>query len=386
METIVLYTVIIIYSLITGFCLSSYQLKTIRKSLENRISGYLLLISLPLLLILVSNDTCTDFYSYVKIFDLSEFHLIFDLNEEIGWIFLNSCVKIITQDGVVGVNILRGLTYLVFLKSVINLKNNINVGWAWIAFVCMGYFNIFSMVAFMLAVGFILLAFSNLINKNYLWVCIDSIVAFSMHYTAIIPLFIIPIYVLYDRPKYKRIILWSFIACIMGCMLFSTLLLEQFMKMFPLFSRYAAYGIYSSTGTGLRQFINYLPIFICLYFAGKKNNNKIVNLAIITAFFGLTIGIMSYSINNLLRTYLYFIYLYIVFLPAVILEKQLSYGNFLDKKGNMEFKMRIGFIPVSVNVFKCLVLSYLLYRMIYLLSSEWEMYYSSGFSEFHFLF
>lgn len=111
-----------------------------------------------------------------------------------------------------------------------------------------------------------------------------------------------------------------------------------------------------------------------------------MNVSFIIALIGFAVGISSYSINNLLRTYLYFSFLFIICLPTLVLNQETYkwYGNLFkrEKAGGAQ----IWTVPFTSGSFKFLVLVYLLYRVFYLLSSEWATLYSSGFSEFHFLF
>ena len=92
----VLYTVIVLYSIITGLYLSYYQIKCIKKEHPTKLGKRLIIVSLPLLLVLVLNDSCTDFYSYVRIFNVSSFESLYTTDTEIGWTVLNALLKLIT--------------------------------------------------------------------------------------------------------------------------------------------------------------------------------------------------------------------------------------------------------------------------------------------------
>ena len=179
MSSIALYSIILIYTVLTGLYLSSSQMKYIELNCLSRIKIKLLMVSLPLLFVLVTNDSCTDFYSYVRIFNTSSFSVLSTTDQEIGWIVLNSLVKGITQDGVIGVNIIRGLTYSIFILAIIRSREYVDVGWAWIAFVCICYFNILSAVAFMLAAAFVLLGYVDLVKRKYFQMAIEFILAVS---------------------------------------------------------------------------------------------------------------------------------------------------------------------------------------------------------------
>lgn len=387
MSSITLYSLILIYTVLTGLYLSSVQLNYIKLNCLDRIKIKLLMISLPLLFILVTNDSCTDFYSYVRIFDKSSFSILSTTDQEVGWIVLNSLVKVITQDGIIGVNIIRGLTYAIFIFTIIRSKEYVDVGWAWIAFVCICYFNILSSVAFMLAAALVLLGYVDLIEKKYLRMTIELVLAVSFHYTAVIPFAAAFLYfICYSRQYTKKVFVGLSVA---GTLLIAFSARYVFMiivNVIPVFSKYAKYGVYSASGTGLRQFLNYLPIFACLFFSARGCRNRIMNISFIVALVGFAVGISSYSINNLLRTYLYFSFLFIIYLPTIVLNQETHkwYGALFEnrKTGGAQ----IGIVPFTSRSFKFLVLVYLLYRVFYLLSSEWATLYSSGFSEFHFLF
>lgn len=384
MDSILLYALIAVYALATGLLISYMQIKKIKQGRKSNIQFLLIVLSLPLLLILVTNDSCTDFYSYVKIYDKSSFSSLGTFDEEFGWVILNSLLKTITDDGIIGVNILRGITFCVFLKGLINAQDYIDIGWAWIAFVCICYFNIFSMVAFMLAVAFVFLASVNYVKRKFIWGSIEILIAISFHYTAIIPAFIPVAYYICFKSAYTRKV---FISIMLIGMLIVTLMSSEIFTLattlVPFLSRYALYGLSTQEGTGLRQFVNYLPVLLCLPFIKLSAGNRLMNLSFVTALFGITVGVASYSINNLLRTYLYFSLIFVYFFPALILMKE-SHGGSIY--GSAISVPRSEKVPLTSRTFKMLVLLYLLYRMYYLLSSEWETAISSGFSDFHFLF
>lgn len=383
----VLYAAIILYSIITGLYLSRYQINCIKKEHPTKFGKRLMLVSLPLLLVLVLNDSCTDFYSYVRIFNMSSFESLYTTNEEIGWIALNALLKLITTDGVIAINILRGLTFALFVLAIYKMQRFVDVGWSWIAFVCMGYFNILSMVAFMMAVAFVLLACTNLIAKKYKLMLFELTLGVLMHYTAVIPVaMFILFFVCYGYPYTRKLFVAISVGGAIIIALLSRYIFVAVASNIPFLNKYLGYGLYSSSGTGLRQIAYYFPIFVCLYFAAYNSKNRVMTFSFIIALVGFTVGICSYSINNLKRTYLFFIFLYIAFLPALILNQETYkwrrnvFAN--DKAGTGV----IGIVPFTSGSFKFLVLVYLVYRAINLLSSEWATLYSSGFSEFHFLF
>ena len=289
MDSILLYALIAVYALATGLLISYMQIKKIKQGRKSNIQFLLIVLSLPLLLILVTNDSCTDFYSYVKIYDKSSFSSLGTFDEEFGWVILNSLLKTITDDGIIGVNILRGITFCVFLKGLINAQDYIDIGWAWIAFVCICYFNIFSMVAFMLAVAFVFLASVNYVKRKFIWGSIEILIAISFHYTAIIPAFIPVAYYICFKSAYTRKV---FISIMLIGMLIVTLMSSEIFTLattlVPFLSRYALYGLSTQEGTGLRQFVNYLPVLLCLPFIKLSAGNRLMNLSFVTALFGIT--------------------------------------------------------------------------------------------------
>lgn len=383
-----LYISIITYTVLSGLFLSACQRKVFVQLSNRKLGLKLGAISLPLLIILVTNDSCTDFYAYVRIFNRASFDTLATTDQEIGWMLLNSIVKnVITTDGVVGINFIRGLTFVLFIYAIAKMHEFIDIGWGWIAFVCMCYFNIFSMVAFMIAVAFVLLAFENVLMKKHARMIIELILAISMHYTAVIPSFALILYFLCYGRKYTRkgfVLLSLCGALVIGVLARS--LFSYAVAVLPFLTKYAKYGTYVAGGTGLRQLVNYLPIFWCLYHTAWKSQNRTMNLSFISALVGFTVGMCSYSINNLLRTYLYFSFLYIVYLSALIRNNEQNMYVSEEKSNAKEIKKNNGHIPFTPNSFKFLVLLYLIYRVYYLLASEWATGISSGFGNFHFLF
>lgn len=95
---------------------------------------------------------------------------------------------------------------------------------------------------------------------------IELVLAVSFHYTAVIPIAAVVLYFICYSHQYAR-------KVFVGLSAFGTLLIAVSAKYvfmivvnsIPVFGKYAKYGIYSASGTGLRQFLNYLPIFACLF-------------------------------------------------------------------------------------------------------------------------
>lgn len=384
MDGVLIYAFVIGYAIVTGLFMSTMQTRKMKRGEVTDTRFQLLIIALPLLFILVTNDSCTDFYSYVRIYERSYFSTFGDVNEEFGWVILNSLLKIITNDGVIGVNILRGITFCIFIKGIINAQDYIDIGWAWIAFVCICYFNIFSMVAFMLAVAFVFLASVNYLKRKCIWGSIEMFLAISFHYTAIIPLFVPVVYYMCFKSAYMRKVFISLMVIgMLAVALLSREIFSLATTLVPFLSRYAVYGLSTQDGTGLRQFVYYLPVLICFFFIKLNMESKIINFSFVTLLSGITIGFASYYINNLLRTYLFFSFVFVFFLPALILIKE---NHCINKYYICKFGSKLERIPLTSRTFKTFILCYLLYRVYYLLSSEWETMISSGFSDFHFLF
>ena len=163
----IIFTSLFIYIIYWGLKFSKLQFS--RKNLINNKAFIqkILLVSFLLLLVLVLNDKCTDFYNYVEIYENASFEMLRTTDQELGYIILNTILQNIISNGVIGVNIIRGITFLIFLKGIYEIRNYVDVGWAFIAFGLMSYSPIFSMPAYMLASACIFLALVYFTKEKY---------------------------------------------------------------------------------------------------------------------------------------------------------------------------------------------------------------------------
>ena len=174
-----------------------------------------------------------------------------------------------------------------------------------------------------------------------------------------------------ERPKWLIIFLVIMIAFFAITSI--TVIYDYLINNIQIFRKYHIYG--KEIGSfGIKQFIDYLPIVVCLYFdIREKKKNKITNISLMLCIVGIVVGIAGYSIENLSRLYTYFMYLFIVYVPMLIKDKT-EYKYFNKERG-------AGWVPFTLNSIKLFYLVYLLYRGIGFLAQVWE---SSGFSSFNF--
>ena len=140
------------------------------------------------------------------------------------------------------------------------------------------------------------------------------------------------------------------------------------------FSKYSIYEYSDQASVGLKQIIDYSPIILCLFFDFKnKTKNQISKVAFAICVVGFFVAIMSYSLENMLRAYTFFVYIFIIYVPAIIYCKT-AYSFKYKVENN---------IPLQNNWLKIFFVFYLLYRLIQYTSQMWI---STGFYNVHFLF
>lgn len=368
------FLIISIYIVIAGLVISNQQ--KVYATYSVRFKCLFLTCCAPLLFVLVFNDSCTDFYNYVKIFDAASIEQLAYTDQEYGYLFLNILIKsLVTQNGIIAVNIIRALAFIVSYYAIFSLKEEINAGWSFIALGLMGYYPIFSMPAYMLASSLVLLAYSSYSKRKTIKALICLVVATSFHYTGLFMILPVLLYVLCFRKEYpqKVFILLLVGGTIVGVVFISSIY-QYLINSIPFLYKYRIYSLYSSR-MGIKQLVDYVPVFVCLYFDLKfKRKNRISNIALIMGIVGFAFGVAGYYIQNLTRIYTYFVFIFVVYFPMLIKQRE----DFRYKNS----ELRVGWIPLTIGSFKFVFLVYLAYRCVQFLSQAW---YSSGFAYFHLL-
>lgn len=240
---------------------------------------------------------------------------------EIGFRFLNFVIYHLGgQNFYLFLFICGFLTLFPVIYFVFKYGNNLNISLTLFLYATLFYFQGFSLLRLYLASSIALFSIDDLLHektkKSLLWL----LIAFSIHRSVIILLFVIIIYAL-KSIKLSRVIVFSFII-----LLFSILAKGFIISHFT--GRYAIYQQQSANELGFAILLKYLPLFILVQYARKKQS--IDRLAFSLLWLGFEFGILSYFIPIIGRQQA-------VFLPIIFLVgyfvKQINFNSNLSKIG-----------------------------------------------------
>lgn len=328
LETLFLYLLVILFvTMFSNLSILPLSWKN-RKSTTSFHFSFFIISFLILWVIAVFGDVGTDAPVYKRLFIASyDFKKItHGINTlefagiEKGYVFFNTIIRHFTTNN----TIYLGVFYFVLLGciflSVFKLKNKISIPIALFSYVCIFYFQSFSLYRIYLASALILLAFTFLYAKKNICYLGLVLIAASIHYSAIF--FLVPFMVFIISQNEKKF-LWSICLIVL---VFSIIAIKpQFvLSVFSNNERYDTYFSLQNMRGSLSQMFFSLPIFI-IYIIIKKNidkedekNLRMWKLLIIfsLALFGL--AILSYFLPFLGRMAYYNTMSYMLFLAFSI--------------------------------------------------------------------
>lgn len=125
--------------------------------------------------------------------------------------------------------------------------------------------------------------------------------------------------------NFDKILLPSIVACTISMLLLP--LVSIFTRYFSKYDMYVngdnQYSIFNGTGNGRIIILYFFLLFICLIFYLNKNKNKNTeysNKLLPILVFGMVFGILHYDTELISRIVLFYISLFITFIPTVILK------------------------------------------------------------------
>lgn len=268
---------------------------------------------------LCTNTGSSDFVAYEQLYNESSLSMLVYTNQEKGFVLLNILMKLLIHDAVWGVNALRFLALFVFFIGAFSMREEIDLGLSVIAIISLAFIPIFTMVAFMLAAGLILLEFICIYKRKKYLAFLFGLLAFSVHYSSAgAQLFLILYYVLFISKFKKRYIVPLGIGISMLFIYLAPRLYWLAVDRVSFFAKYSVYGVTSATGSGLLQIVRLLPLlFIFINILQEERSSDIFKTSFSLFVLALIFGQVAYSFVNFQRMFAYSLFLFIVFVPYV---------------------------------------------------------------------
>lgn len=317
-----IYCVLLAFIIIFGFIM--FYKKEDCIEIEKKKRKWYIIIVFSILCIVMSlrsQKLGTDTYLYTTIFNnyskMSWLDILSFKDMFIGFAIFNKLVSMVSTNNqaiIIGASVL-----ICSLTGNFIYRNSKHVVYSTILFVLFyHYLNCFNIFRQYIAISIIINTLPLLLNKKIFKYILVCLLAISIHNTAIVALFLIPLaYIKYNK---KSVIVYTII------MFFALLLIQYgmniFSNFFPHYKMYFQEQYMKYSGLGLTILILiYVAISFLAFILRDKNNNEkdnrkfmmllmINNIAIIA-------NIMSYKFFILYRVSLYFSIFLIIFVPMV---------------------------------------------------------------------
>ena len=266
-----------------------------------------------------------DYAEYQHIFNVVTWDNFYRIWIEPGYALLNLLIKTAINDSVVGIVIIKSIIMVLVYKTIYDYRNKIPVGLAVLGFLCYCYLDAFCMIRINLAAAIVLFAFSRFDLKNATKeAVILLVIAFFIHYSTFIVAIAVFGYIFCTRKK--RISLNAYlvmVACLLVCRLVAIPLMNLLFKYIPVLAKYGEkYDTISRSGSGLLQYIIHIPLLFVFHqsirsiVAFQATDHNIYTIGMILAPFSLFFGTMGYSVQVIGRSFVFFLYLWIITVPC----------------------------------------------------------------------
>lgn len=269
-------------------------------------------------------DIGVDYYNYIRIVERAEIGSLF-----LGEVGLNILCVILkfflggNADGVLFV--LKTIAISIAYYAIYRLRKRVNLGLAVFSYILLSYLR-FYLMGMHISTALILLSLVYLVEGDDKKALFSYFIGCTMHYSAVLLFFAYLLFYAITLAK-KRIS--RLMIALLSISYMITVFCVNSIYMFltsniSIFKHYAEHGVINDyQGTGIMQFVFFLPIlYFGLQIYKKHNNKRLINMALI---FGLTsffFAMLGYSLNVASRMYEHFIGLYMVIIPMFLFDRR----------------------------------------------------------------
>lgn len=254
----------------------------------------------------------TDLYTYREIFALADNSAVYSFGNEPGFILMNQILRFFSVNENLPIVFFSFLSLYFVYKTLEFFFDDIDISISVFCFVSIFYFQSYSLVRIYL-VSYFLCYTIKLLLQGKIWLYVAIVLFCTMfHYSSVLMIFPVIFYWIYKT--YRKLFVLSVLCFCIGC-LFSV----RYLSYLNIFERYEGYVTTSvEGGVGMGQFIFHLPLFFFILYLWKRYTSVYLDLLLVYSIFSLIYGCLGYWIPMIGRTSVYFMPIYILFVPAIL--------------------------------------------------------------------
>lgn len=319
-DTIWLYIAIIVITSFLSFFAQSkfitcYRDPRNREVRKSQLSLALIFASFVILwLFMAFRDVGVDLNMYRRIYEKPDDYLYVRTGFEPGYMFLNKMLHYIFPDALVGICIISLLSVYFQYRAVIDNSGKISVGLAVLAIGCMFYLQSYNLVRIYLAANILLWASKYIFAGKYGKYAIINGLTVLIHFSSLLVFIPFLLFLCWRKNKF-----WFWV--VFALLLFIGYSSLSILSMIPIFSRYVGYlekGMMRNE-IGMMQYAINLPlILLWLYARRVLPASKYLDMLLTYTLAALFIGVMSYKVEMLGRSLVYFNVVYVLCVPYVV--------------------------------------------------------------------
>lgn len=279
----------------------------------------------------VFTNSGVDYEEYKRIFEVCKIDYK-DCWIEPGFAFLNHILGFVFDKAEYAISSIKLITISLVFYSIYSYRGYINIGFAVLFYMIMLYFDAICLIRIHLAAAVIFYGITYFYRKNQ-WIIPLILCGLSVliHFSAFMFLVAMALFYLFHKTKLttKKIFILLFIVVISN--LFSMIILRYFLSHIPFLVKYSLkYSVTQNGGIGIMQYVFHAVPIVCLIFSMNSNLCKsqkgqfIVIMSIVCILLSLFISILGYSFEVIARSYVYFMFIWIVTIPLFLQVKKKS--------------------------------------------------------------
>lgn len=261
-----------------------------------------------------------DYEEYKHIYIVSNWGNFTSIWIEPGYALLNVVIKEFVTKPEYGLVLIKTLIISLVYKTIFDYRKILPVSLAVFSYLSSYYLDAFCMLRIHLAGALVLYAISRFDLKNQVF---ESIVllalAVSIHYSAFILVFLVLSYIYCVKNNIFSFMNFIQISlALIASIPFTKYLFNIIVNQTSILAKYGSkYAFINTAGTGLVQFVLHSPFAFILHQSQKRinENNKIYVLGALMVPFSLYFMYLGYEIQVINRTFVYFMYLWVIAVP-----------------------------------------------------------------------
>lgn len=333
-------TYFLYYSIVFFTSMLAYFSEFLRKNEARKLGKFIFWIAVlfPALIAGFRFGIGTDYFSYESIYTrlttsyLNLFELISYTRYEPGWIALNLFTDFVFGEPKFLFVLSATLTWVIFFKAIYNQKNYVSISLAILILLCTMYNISFNLVRQTLAMAFLLLSISPLLEKKFWRYIITVLMASMFHFTALI---FLPAYWIVNSRNEKVAFFKKAMAPIFFILLI--VFIDPILNLVTSFDAFAAYSTYDlqSGSFGFGNIIMRLPIFIVIWINYKKLKMKEnpIHRIVVLYFIGVILIHLGYLAPHVNRIAGYYEITQVLILGALVRVQNNKYEKFMYSYG-----------------------------------------------------